>query len=1079
MKKKDGTLRMCIDYRQINKVTVKNKYPLPRIEDLFDQLKGAGVFSKIDLRSGYYQLRVKDVDVLKTAFRTRYGHYEFLVMPFGLTNAPAAFMDLMNRVFRPYLDQFVVVFIDDILVYSKDEQEHEQHLKIVLQTLREKKLYAKLSKCDFWLKEISFLGHIVSAEGIRVDPVKIEAVVNWKPPRSVTEVRSFLGLAGYYRRFVKGFSVIASPLTKLLRKGVLFEWSDKCQNSFEQLKEMLVEAPILTQPTSGKEYTLYSDASCIGLGCVLMQNEKVVAYASMQLKLHEQNYPTHDLELAAVVFALKIWRHYLYGEKCRIYTDHKSLKYLLTQKELNLRQRRWLELFKDYDCIIDYHPGKANVVADALSRKAMAALSFQHSEWRLADDGAILAQLKAQPVLKQMIRDAQKNDEEMQKKVQMVRDGDKTGFSIKEYGSLYFQDRLCVPCDKELKKKLLFAAHNTVFTMHPGGNKMYQDLKQQYWWKGMKRDVTEYVSKCLTCQQVKAEHQVPTGLLNPLPIPQWKWDNITMDFVSGLPLTQQKHDSVWVIVDRLTKSAHFIPVRIDYSMDRLAELYVDEIVRLHGVLLSIVSDRDSRFTSKFWKELQSALSTRLNFSTAFHPQTDGQSEMLIQVLEDMLRGCVMEFTGSWDRYIPLIEFAYNNSYQSSIGMTPYEALYGRRCRTPVYWTELNEHKVIGPDIIKDTEAKVQVIRQRLKAASDRQKSYADLKRKDIEYEVGDKVFLKVSPWRKVLRFGKKGKLSPRFIGPYEVLERIGPVAYRLALPPELAKLHDVFHVSMLRKYRSDESHILPVQEIQVQEDLSYNEEPKTILDREVKQLRKKQVPLVKVLWQHHGREEATWEPEVTMRVQYPQLFDSGMNFEDQIIFKEGRIVTSQNIRGTMDMSLYYSLSSKSRLVGYADAGFLSNPHNGRSQTGYVFLYGGTAISWCSTKQTITATSSNHVEILAIHEASRECVWLRSIINHIHKTCGLSYHREVPTILYEDNITCIAQLKAGYIKGDRTKHISPKFFFTHDIQERGVIDIQQVRYSDNLADIFTKALPTNKFEELVLKIGLRRLNGLKR
>ena len=638
----------------------------------------------------------------KTAFRTRYGHYEFLVMPFGLTNAPAAFMDLMNRVFRPYVDQFVVVFIDDILVYSKDAQEHEQHLRIVLETLREKKLYAKLSKCDFWLKEVSFLGHIVSAGGIRVDLAKIEAVVNWKSPQNVTEVRSFLGLAGYYRRFVRGFSVIASPLTKLLRKGIKFEWTDKSQNSFEHLKGMLVEAPVLTQPTPGKEYTLYSDASCIGLGCVLMQDGKVVAYASRQLKPYEQNYPTHDLELAAVVFALKIWRHYLYGEKCRVYTDHKSLKYLLTQKELNLRQRRWLELFKDYDCIIDYHPGKANIVVDALSRKTMVAMSLQYSDWRLGDDGAMLAQLEAQPILKQMIIDAQKNDEELQKKLQMVRDGDKTKFLEKEAGSLYFQHRLCVPNDKELKKKLLFEAHNTVFTMHPGGNKMYQDLKQFYWWKGMKRDVTEYVSKYLTCQQVKAEHQVPTGLLNPLPIPQWKWDNITMDFVSGFPLTQQKHDSVWVIVDRLTKSAHFIPVRIDYSMDRLAELYVDEIVRLHGVSLSIVSDRDPRFTSRFWKELQSTLGTKLNFSTAFHPQTDGQSERLIHVLEDMFRGCVMEFSGSWDRYIPLIEFVYNNSFQSSIGMAPYEALYGRKYRTPVCWTELNEHKLIGPNIVKDT-----------------------------------------------------------------------------------------------------------------------------------------------------------------------------------------------------------------------------------------------------------------------------------------------------------------------------------------------------------------------------------------
>ena len=275
------------ELKPINKVTVKNRYPLLRIQDLFYQLKGSGVFSKIDLRSGYYQLRVKDDDVPKSTFRTRYGHYDFLVLPFGFTNASVAFMDLMNRVFRPYVDQFVVVFIDDILVYSKDVQEHEQHLRIVMETLREKKLYAKLSKCDFWIKKVSSLGHIVSAEGIRVDPINIEAVVNWKPPRNVTEVRSFLGLAGYYRKFVKGFFVIASLLTKLLRKGVKFEWTDKCQNSFEQLKEMLVEAPILTRPTSGKKYTLYSDASGIGLGCVLMQDGKVVAYASRQLKPHE------------------------------------------------------------------------------------------------------------------------------------------------------------------------------------------------------------------------------------------------------------------------------------------------------------------------------------------------------------------------------------------------------------------------------------------------------------------------------------------------------------------------------------------------------------------------------------------------------------------------------------------------------------------------------------------------------------------------------------------------------------------------------------------------------------------------
>ena len=820
VKKKDGSLRLCIDYRELNKLTIKNKYPLPRIEDLFDQLKGARYFSKIDLRSGYYQMRVKDADVPKTAFRTRYGHYEFLVMPFGLTNAPAAFMDLMNRVFIPYLDRFVVVFIDDILVYSKSMEEHDHHLRTVFQTLKENQLYAKFSKCEFWLEEVSFLGHVISAEGIKVDPKKIEAVMDWKPPRNPTEVRSFLGFAGYYRRFVKGFSVIAAPLTKLLHKNAKFDWNEKCQSSFEKLKAMLTEAPVLVQPESGKDYVIYSDASLNGLGCVLMQEGKVVAYASRQLKTHERNYPTHDLEMAAIVFALKIWRHYLYGEKCYIYTDHKSLKYLPTQKELNLRQRRWMEFIKDYDCLIDYHPGKANVVADALSRKSMMALQVLNVGLSFSGDGAIVAELRAQPVLLDQIRQAQSEDANFIVIREKLQSGDSIpDFTIRD-NCLYFKNRLCVPNWDELRKSILTEAHSSQFAMHPGATKMYQNLRRHYWWSGMKRDVTAFVAQCLVCQQVKAEHQVPSGLLQQITIPEWKWERITMDFVTSLPLTQKKHDAVWVVVDRLTKSAHFLPVRADYTLERLARLYVDEIVRLHGVPVSIISDRDPRFTSRFWKKLQEALGTRLNFSTAFHPQTDGQSERLIQVLEDMMRSCVIEFEGSWDRYLSLMEFSYNNSYQSSIQMAPYEALYGRKCRTPLCWTELNEDKIVGVDLVQQTREKVKLIQERLKAASDRQKSYADLKRKEVSYEIGEKVFLKVSPWKKVLRFGKKGKLSPRFIGPYEILERVGLVAYRLALPPMLDKIHNVFHVSMLWRYRSDPSHILPPDVVDIEPNLS-------------------------------------------------------------------------------------------------------------------------------------------------------------------------------------------------------------------------------------------------------------------
>ncbi|KAH0661557.1 hypothetical protein KY284_026488 [Solanum tuberosum] len=369
VKKKDGSLRMCIDYRQLNKVTMKNK-------------------------SGYHQLKVRGVDVPKTAFRTRYGHFEFLVMSFGLTNALVAFMDLMNRVFRNFLDSFIIVFIDDILIYSKSEDDHMNHLRIVLQALKDHQLYDKFSKCEFWLRSVAFLGHIISSEGIEVDPQKTDAVKKWPRPLNPSDIRSYLGLACYYWRFVEGFSSIASLLTALTQKKSKFEWSESCENSFQLLKDKLTSARILTLPEGTEGFVVYCDASRVGLGCFLMQHGKVIAYALRQLKVHEKNYPTHDLELAAVVFALKIWRQYLYGVHVDVFTDHKSLQYVFIQKELNLRHRRWLELLKDYDMSVLYHPGKANVVADALSRISMGSISHMEEEKReLARDVHRLARL--------------------------------------------------------------------------------------------------------------------------------------------------------------------------------------------------------------------------------------------------------------------------------------------------------------------------------------------------------------------------------------------------------------------------------------------------------------------------------------------------------------------------------------------------------------------------------------------------------------------------------------------------------------------------------------------------------------
>ncbi|XP_024021742.1 uncharacterized protein LOC112091712 [Morus notabilis] len=460
------------------RVTVKNKYPLSRIDKLFDQLGGSRYYSKIDLRSGYHQLKIREYDIPKIAFRTCYGHYEFLVMPFGLTNAPATFMDLMNRVFHPYLDQLVIVFIDDILVYSKTSE-----------------------SCD-------------------------------------------------------------------------------------------------------ELYEVYSDASRQGLGCALMQNGHVVAYASRQLKPHEQNYPTHDLELAA------------------IYSDHKSLKYLFTQKDLNLRQRRWMEYMEDYDFTLQYHPGKANVVADALSRKTLGILaSLALEDWK---QSAIVGDYD----------------------LQYYEDSNKAMVYNLVSTPTLIQNHLIVPQVDEIKKTILHEAHKSRFAIHPGSTKMYQDLKRQYWWRGMKKDVHQYVSECATCLRVKAEYRKPTRELQPLPIPGWKWEHITMDFLIGLLRIGHRLDTIWVVVGRLTKSAHFIPFHATYSRKVLAELYLEHVVRLHGVLLSITSDRDTRFNARYWRSFQEAMGIELNFSTAFHPQIDRQSKRVIQILEDMLRACILDFGGN-------------------------------------------------------------------------------------------------------------------------------------------------------------------------------------------------------------------------------------------------------------------------------------------------------------------------------------------------------------------------------------------------------------------------------------------------
>ncbi|GJY13657.1 putative reverse transcriptase domain-containing protein [Tanacetum coccineum] len=625
---------------------------------------------------------------------------------------------------------------DDILIYSKTREEHVEHLRLVLELLKREKLYAKFSKCEFWLREVQFLGHVIN------------------------------GLAGYYRRFIENFSKIAKSLTILTQKCKTFDWGEEQELAFQTLKDKLCNAPVLALPDGPEDFVVYCDASGLGLGCVLMQRGKVIAYASRQLKIHEKNYTTHDLELGAVVFALKIWRHYLYGTKSVIYTDHKSLQHIFSKKELNMRQRRWIELFSDYDCEIRYHPGKANVVADALSRKE-----------RVKPKRVRAMNMTLQSSIKDRILAAQKE-------------------AVDESAGLQ-KDRIWVPLKGDVRTLIMDEAHKSKYSVHPGADKMYYDLRDRYWWSGMKKDIAMYVSKCLTCLKVKAEHQRPSGLLQQPEIPIWKWEGIAMDFVTKFPRTSSGHGTIWVFVDRLTKSAHFLPMCEDYKMERLARLYLNEIVARYGVPISIISDRDSHFTSRFWQSMQKALGTRLDMSTTYHPQTDGQSERTIQTLEDIFRACVLDFRRSWDVHIPLVEFSYNNSYHASVRCAPFEALYGRKCRSPIMWAEVREGQLTGPE-------------------------YGAI-------------------W-------EEGKLAPRFVGRLEVIEKVGPVAYQLDLPEELNGVHDTFHVLNLKKCLADPTLQVPLDEIRVDAKLNFVEEPVEILEREFKKLKRSRISIVKIWW---------------------------------------------------------------------------------------------------------------------------------------------------------------------------------------------------------------------------------------
>ncbi|GKV19476.1 hypothetical protein SLEP1_g29735 [Rubroshorea leprosula] len=684
-KKHDGTLRMCIDYRALNKITVKNKYPIPLIDDLFDKLGKARWFTKLDLRSGYWQVRIADGDEAKTTCVMRYGAYEFLVMPFGLTNAPATFCTLMNKVVHPFLDKFVVVYLDNIVVYSETLEEHVQHLRQVFQVLRENELYVKPEKCSFAQQEVMFLGHWVGHGKISMDSAK-------------------------------GYSARATPLTDLLKKKVSWEWTAECQRAFEDLKQAMSQEPVLALPDYGRPFEMHTDASDLAIGGVLMQ-DGLRAASSMTQR-------------GGIRFVIK--------------TDNVATSYFQRQKKLTPKQARWQDFLVEFDYVMEYKPGRANVVADALSRKAMFT-SISRPEGNILDrcnDGALYT----------------------------------TG------------NRLYIPKWENLRRELMKECHDSRWAGHLGIKRTMALVEELYYWPRMRDDVEAYVRTCLVCQQDKIKQRQPGGLLEPLPAPEHPWECITMDFISSLPQSEGC-GSILVVVDRFSKYGTFIPAPRDCKAEEAARLFFKHVVKYWGLPCIIISDWDPRFTGKFWRELFKFMGSDLHFSTSFHPQTDGQTERVNALLELYLRHFVSANQHDWAKLLDVAQFSYNLQRSEATQQSPFEIVTGQQPLPPHYVTRgYTGASPAAYNWAKDWQEQLDVAKVYLDKASKKMKKWADKKRRPLEFRVGDLVMVKLPAQQfKAYQQVHKG-LVRRYEGPYPILGKVGKVSYRVDLPPKL-KIH--------------------------------------------------------------------------------------------------------------------------------------------------------------------------------------------------------------------------------------------------------------------------------------------------
>jgi transposase InsO family protein len=857
--KKNGKLRLVVDYRQLNDVTIKDRTPLPLISELRDRLHGKKYFTALDLKDAYNLIRIKPGDEWKTAFRTKFGLFEYLVMPFGLTNAPASFQRMINTVLREYLDIFVVVYLDDILIFSETLEEHKNHVHKVLQTLQDAKLLVEPTKSHFHVQKVEFLGHIITPNEVRMDPKKIESVRDWPTPKNVKDVQAFIGLANYYRRFVRNFGKIAAPLTNLTKGSTKFEWTEECQQAFDKIKDTITSDVVLTTFDPERQVELETDASDFAIGAQIGQRDdegrlRPIAFYSKKLHGAELNYPIYDKEFLAIIQAFKEFRHYLTGSKhkVKVYTDHKNIAYFATTQELSKRQLRYAEFLADFDFEIIHRKGSENGRADALSRRP----DYDTGEAKATGQ---LLQVNKQGNLEQRALNAVTYKMEVTndlhneiKEVSSLCQGHEVepGVIDKGNGNEY-NGKTWIPNARNLREKTIKEIHAHPTSGHQGIRRTLERIRRTYDYRGIKNDVTRIVKECEDCARAKAARHKPYGELKPLPVPTRPWESIAFDHITKLPpskepMTDTVYDSIFVVTDRLTKYGYFIPYKEASNSEELAYTFLKNIVSNHGLPEEIVSDRGTTFASKFWQALMAQLGLKHKLSTAYHPQTDGQTERLNQTLEQYLRCYINYEQDDWVSKLPTAQLAYNSSIAESTQLTPMYANYGynpEAYRTPKEGP-LAEKAILTADQIRSLHSQM---RKELEYVRQRMAHYHNKKRsKGPIFERGDMVYLLR---RNFTTNRPSSKLDHKKVGPFQIAEKLSDTNYRLSLPRTM-KMHDIFHISLLEPAPKNARQQLHI------EVLEEEYEPERILDKQVMDGEVKYL----VKWKGYNDAENTWEP---------------------------------------------------------------------------------------------------------------------------------------------------------------------------------------------------------------------------